>query len=137
VAGNLRALLDDLRAFSERHTVVELAVAFALASAVVSLAGALVSGLVISPITQSRSDFGVSGPLSFVIGGRVVQTQGILGGVLLVAVIAVASGVLVRSRRGVLWQEAGEYVECPYCLSDIPARARVCAQCTRDLPSTS
>jgi large-conductance mechanosensitive channel len=45
-------LWDNLRAFVGRYTVIELLVGFALASAVVGLAGAIVAGLV---IRRSRS----------------------------------------------------------------------------------
>ena len=131
----LRDLLADLWAFFGRHSVIELLVAFALASTLVGLADAIGSGLVVSPITERGGAFGGYGPLGFVIAGRVFQTQAILANLLVVVVIAVAAGVLVRRRSDVLWQEEGESVECPYCLSEIPARARVCAQCTRDLPT--
>jgi large conductance mechanosensitive channel len=137
VIDRLRDPLADLWAFLTRHTVLELLVAFALASTLVGLADAIVDGLVISPIIERGGDFQGYGPLGFVIAGRVFQAQGILASILVVALIAVAGGVLIRKRGDVLWQEEGEYVECPYCLSEIPARARVCAQCTRDQPRAS
>jgi large conductance mechanosensitive channel len=137
VVDDLRELLADLRAFTARQTVIELLVAFALAYAVVGLASAVVSGLVISPITEPVQSFGGAGDLDFVIGGRLFQTAGILGNVLVLLLIALAAAVLLRRRGDVLWQRDGEFAECPFCLSEIPARAKVCAQCTRDLPAVS
>jgi large-conductance mechanosensitive channel len=138
VVDNLRELLADLRAFTARRPVVELLVAFALAYAIVGVANAVVSGLVLSPITEPVHSFGgVGGELDFVIGGRLFQTEGILGSILVLALIAIAAGVLIRVWGDVLWQRDGELAECPYCLSDVPARAQVCAQCTRDLPAAS
>jgi large-conductance mechanosensitive channel len=135
VVESLRALIADLRAFTARQTAIELLVAFALGWAIVGLANAVVSGLVITPITVSGPTFGGVGALSFVLDGQIFQTEGILGSVIVVVLIAAAAAVFVRKQADVLWQDEGELVECPFCLSEIPARAQVCAQCTRDLPA--
>jgi hypothetical protein len=71
------AVIDDLRAFLRRSTVVGLLVAFALAGGVVYFVEQLVQGWILYPITE-RGEFAVQAPLSFVIGGRLFVSSGIV-----------------------------------------------------------
>jgi large conductance mechanosensitive channel len=127
-------VLADIRSFLGRYTVIELLVAFAVAGSVVGLVASVVNGLVYTPIEQRASGFsGSGGPLSFVIGGRVFDTAGILvSGIGLVLVLA-AAAYYVHLNRGTLWQDESEVTTCSHCLSEIPATATVCSYCTRDL----
>jgi large conductance mechanosensitive channel len=129
----MRGVLADLRAFLGRYTVIELLVAFVLAGAIVSFVGGIVYGLVLTPIEESASDFGGNGPLDFVIKGRVFRTEQIVASGVTLGLLVLVVAFLVRWQADVLWQDEGEVVKCPHCLSEIPAEARVCAACTRDV----
>ena len=131
-------MFTDLRSFLGRQTVIELLVAFALAAGVVSFVGSVVGGLVYTPIQEraSSSDFGsVNGPLSFVLAGRVFDTTEILVSGIALLLLLLGTWLYVRLHEGALWQDSAEITTCPHCLSDIPAAARVCSYCTRDVGS--
>ena len=127
-------MISDLRSFLGRHTVVELFVAFALATAVVGFVASVVNGLVYTPITETVSALQPNTrSLEFVIGNRVFDTAGILASGLILALVVLVAAYTVRINQDDLWQDEGEFVNCPYCLSEIPAAASVCSACTRDL----
>ena len=132
-------MISDLRSFFGRPSVIELFVAFALALASVDFVLAVVNGLVYTPITQTVS---ASQPghrsFEFVIGNRLFDTAGILSSAIVLALVILVAVYLLRKNADVLWQDEGEFVDCPHCLSAIPAAASVCAACTRDvLPQPS
>jgi large conductance mechanosensitive channel len=131
---NRALVIADLRAFFARPTVIELFVAFVLALAWVDFVTAVVDGLVYTPITQRVSAFAPGHrSFEFVIGNRVFDTAGILTSGIVLAVVVLGSAYVVRDNQDALWQDEGEFVDCPHCLSTIPAAATVCAECTRDV----
>ncbi len=121
----------DLGFFLRRNRVVELLVAFAVASATVAFISGIVNGLIYSPLTTADDSFsGSNGVLDFVIDGRVFEASFILTSGLLLGLVLVGAAVYVRVRD----EEVGLTVDCPHCLSQIPAAATVCSQCARDVP---
>ncbi len=133
-ASYYRPVLRDARSFLTRYTVIELLVAFAVAASFVSFVSAVVNGLIYTPIEEGTSTFnGSGGPLSFVIGGRVFETAGVLvAGVALILVGAAATYYIHRNDAE-LWQDESDLATCSHCLSEIPAAATVCSYCTRDV----
>ena len=128
----LRRAFTDLRAFLRRYTVAELLVAFLLAGATIAFVNAIVLDLIWTPIVEPASEsgsFGGYGFLSFVIGGRVFQTEQLITSGVTLGLLVVAAAFVAR------WQidHEGTFAKCPHCLSEIPAEARVCASCTREV----
>jgi hypothetical protein len=53
------------------------------------------------------------------------------GGLTLLTLLA-AAAFFLRNRDEAFWGDS-ETVQCPHCLSEVPAAARVCSYCTRDI----
>ena len=133
-------MLTHLRSFLGRYTVIELLVAFALAGGAISFVASVVNGLVYTPIQEAASSSfasGGNGPLTFVVGGRVFDTAGILISGLTLLLLLLGAAVYVHAHGGALWDEQGDVSTCPHCLSEIPSDARVCSYCTRDVATAA
>ena len=134
MVSSLGEVFLDLGFFLRRNRVVELLVAFAVASASVAFISGIVNGLIYSPLTTADDSFsGSNGVLDFVIGGRVFEASFIVTSGLLLCLVLVGAAVYVHVRD----EEVELGVDCPHCLSQIPVAAAVCSHCTRDVPRSA
>jgi large conductance mechanosensitive channel len=128
-------VLAEFKQFLFRGNIVDLAVAFVIGLAFVTLVNSLVADL-LTPVIAAiigKPDFG---GLTFSINGSVFRYGSFLNAVIsFVSIAAVVFFVIVKpmsviNARGVPDADEPALRECPECLSAIPAMARRCAQCT-------
>jgi large conductance mechanosensitive channel len=128
-------VLSDFRKFVLRGNVVDLAVAVVIGAAFTALINSLVKNL-FTPIVAAvfgEPDFA---DLTFTINGSVFRYGNFINE--LITFLSVAAAMfffVVRPLSHVLdrlgWAPKEDPLrECPECLTDIPAAARRCSQCT-------
>ena len=131
-------LLKEFKAFVLRGNVVDLAVGVVIGAAF----GAIVSSLVKDVFTPllgllNVPDFSeafVSVGTSKLYYGRLINAVVsfvLLAAVVFFFVVKPLNHLMARGRE----ETEPANKECPHCLSSIPREAKVCAQCTRDLPA--
>jgi large conductance mechanosensitive channel len=131
-------VLKDFKAFVLRGNVVDLAVGIVIGAAfksvIDSLVGDVFTPLLTVPGTRNFAD------LQFTMGGGVVKYGQFLNNVLsFVTIAAVVFFVIVRPLNALMARHKTEpevestTKKCGHCLSKIPAAARVCAFCTREV----
>jgi large conductance mechanosensitive channel len=135
----VRGLLSEFKIFLLRGNVVDLAVAIVIGVAFAAVVQALVKDL-ITPLIAAiigRPDFGA---LTFQINHSVFRYGDFFNAVITFIIIAAAIFLLVVKPVNVLMARYshGETPEpttrkCPFCLMDIPVKARRCAFCTTEL----
>jgi large conductance mechanosensitive channel len=135
----VRGLLTEFKTFVLRGNVVDLAVAIVLGVAFAAVVQALVRDL-LTPLIAAiigRPDFGA---LTFRIHRAVFRYGDFLNVLISFITIAVAVFFLVVKPVNLLMsrfshRETPEPTtrRCPYCLMDIPLKARRCAFCTTEL----
>jgi large conductance mechanosensitive channel len=128
-------VLSDFRKFVLRGNVVDLAVAVVIGAAFTALVNSLVKNL-FTPIVAAifgEPDFA---NLTFTINGSVFRYGAFINELITFLSVAAAMFFFVvrplshlLDRLGWLPREDPTR-ECPECLSDIPAAARRCANCT-------
>ena len=131
-------MLKDFKAFILRGNVVDLAVAVVIGAAfgtlVTSLVENLLTPLVAIPGTRDFSDLEFTISDSTFGYGRVINA--------LIAFLLIAAAVFffvvkpvnaLMARRKTEPDVESVTKECDYCLSNVPARAIVCAFCTREI----
>jgi large conductance mechanosensitive channel len=109
--------------------VAVLAVVFALAYGVISLASAL-ANQIISVLQQATYDraTGTGGLLEFTVWSTDISYGELLSSAIVLALV----GVTLYA----LWRITGnERKSCPECASDVPKHASVCRYCTTELPA--
>ena len=126
------ALIDDVKDFLGRASVLELFLAVLFASAAVSLVQAFASGVVVAPITHGPGNRSSWGELTLAIDGRALDFSYVLSSALAVILVALLAIPLIRRSELALWDDR-DLRECPHCLSEIPKDALVCSYCTRDV----
>ncbi|HUJ55021.1 MAG TPA: large conductance mechanosensitive channel protein MscL [Gaiellaceae bacterium] len=132
--------MKDFREFLLRGNLIELAVAFVIGTAFAAVVTALVKDL-ITPLIAAiggNPDFSF---LHFTVHHSVFLYGDFLNYLITFLVIALVVFYLVVKPTNALLARlkteppVDETVQqCPHCLSEIPAEARVCAFCTRDVP---
>jgi len=131
-------MLKDFKAFILRGNVVDLAIAVVLGTAFGALVSSFVDNLLTPLLTiPGEADFS---DLKFTIGGgdflygRVINALIsfllIAGAVFLFVVKPVNTLMALRKTEP---DVESVTKECDFCLSSVPARAIVCAFCTRDI----
>jgi large conductance mechanosensitive channel len=128
----MRSLWDDFKAFAIQGNLLELAVAFVLGVAFAAVVSSFVNDVLMNVIAAvaGRPDFS---DLTFSIGDGVIRYGRFLTALVTFLIIAFVLFLIIRAVQRVTGPRAAERQDCPYCLSSIPAEARVCASCTREI----
>ena len=129
-------MLKEFKAFVLRGNVVDLTVGVVIGAAFGAIVNSLVKD-VLTPLLGLLNVPDFSG-LSIEVGRDEIQYGLLINAIVSFLVIAAAIFFLVvkpvnHLMSGGKPKEEPRVVECPHCLSSIPARARVCAHCTRDV----
>ena len=135
-------MLNDFKAFILRGNVVDLAVGVVIGAAFGAVVTALVNGL-FTPLLSIPGDTNFD-QLEFTIGGGVFRYGLVINAIVSFLTIAAAVFFLVvrpvnmlMARRKTEPDVESTTKECDYCLSNIPAAARVCAFCTREVAAVA
>ena len=135
-------MLNDFKAFILRGNVVDLAVGVVIGAAFGAVVTALVNGL-FAPLLSIPGDTNFD-QLEFTIGGGVFRYGLVINAIVSFLTIAAAVFFLVvrpvnmlMARRKTEPDVESTTKECDYCLSNIPAAARVCAFCTREVAAVA
>lgn len=131
-------MLKDFKAFILRGNVVDLAVGIVIGAAFGDLVKALVDDIVTPIITiPGKRSFADQ---TFTIGGGVFHYGLFFNAVIAFVLLAAAVFFFVvkpvnalMARRKTEPEVASLTKECDFCLSKVPARAIVCAFCTREI----
>jgi large conductance mechanosensitive channel len=147
----------DFKAFIMRGNVVDLAVGIIIGAAFGTIVSSLVNDIVMPPIglVLGHMDFsnlfavvkeGVTPgpyltPAQAKAAGAVTLNYGLfINTIINFLIVAFAVFMLVRGVSKLHRQEASASERltrpCPYCLSEIPAKATRCAHCTSELSTT-
>ena len=131
-------MLKDFKAFILRGNVVDLAVGVVIGAAFAAVVDALVEGI-FTPLFAIPGETNFR-DLNFEIGGGVFAYGAVINAIISFLVIALAVFFFVvkpvnalMSRRKTEPDVESTTKECDFCLSSVPARAIVCAFCTRDI----
>ena len=131
-------MLKEFKSFILRGNVVDLAVGVVIGTAFAAVIGSFVSDI-LTPILAipGSTDFS---QLNIEISGSNIQYGLFLNAVIAFLLVAAALFFLVvkpvnalMARRKTQPEVDESVKDCPNCLSSIPASARVCAFCTRDV----
>lgn len=135
----MRGLLTEFKTFVLRGNVVDLAVAIVIGVAFAAVVQALVRDL-LTPLIAAifgRPDFSA---LSFRIRGSVFRYGDFINALIAFVTIAAAVFFFVVKPMNIMTshfshRETPEPTtrRCPYCLMDIPLKARRCGFCTTEL----
>jgi large conductance mechanosensitive channel len=135
----VRGLLTEFKTFVLRGNVVDLAVAIVIGVAFVAVVQALVKDLLtpLIAVVFGRPDFSA---LSFRIRGSVFRYGDFINALIAFVTIAAAVFFFVVKPMNIMTshfshRETPEPTtrRCPYCLMDIPLKARRCGFCTTEL----
>ena len=135
-------MLKDVKSFILRGNVVDLAVGVVIGAAFAAVVTSFVDNI-LTPIIAipGSADFS---ELDIEVSGSNIQYGLFLNALIAFLLIAAAVFfVVVRPVNALMARrktqpEVDETVrECPHCISSIPASARVCAFCTRDVVGVS
>jgi large conductance mechanosensitive channel len=131
-------MLKDFKAFILRGNVVDLAVGVVIGAAFATVVTALVEGI-FTPLLAIPGETNF-GELKFSIGGGDFMYGRVINAIISFVVIAAAVFFFVvkpvnalMARRKTEPDVESVTKECDYCLSNVPARAMVCAFCTREI----
>jgi large conductance mechanosensitive channel len=131
-------MLKEFKSFILRGNVVDLAVGIVIGTAFAAMVASFV-GNILTPILAipGSADFS---ELDIEISGSNIRYGVFLNAVIAFLLVAAALFFLVvrpvnalMARRKTEPEVDGTTKECPHCVSKIPASARVCAFCTRDV----
>jgi large conductance mechanosensitive channel len=130
----MRTLWNDFKAFAFKGSLVDVAVAFILGVAFGTLVQSLV-GDVLTPLIGAifgEPDFG---GLTLAVGDGVIAYGTFLNALFSFVLVAFVLFLIVRAyqratRPRHAAPEPASIRECPYCLTDISARASRCPNCT-------
>jgi large conductance mechanosensitive channel len=135
----VRGLLTEFKTFVLRGNVVDLAVGIVIGVAFAAVVQALVRDL-LTPLIAAivgKPDFSA---LRFTVNGSVFRYGDFLNALLSFILIAVAVFFLVIKPVNLLTSHFSHREtpepstrRCPFCLMDIPLKARRCAFCTTEL----
>ena len=131
-------MLKDFKAFILRGNVVDLAVGVVIGAAFATLVTAFVENL-LTPLLAIPGDVDFS-ELKFTISGSDFLYGTVINALIAFLLIAAAVFFFVvkpvnalMARRKTEPDVESVTKECDFCLSNVPARAIVCAFCTREI----
>jgi len=132
-------VIKEFKAFILRGNVVDLAIAVVIGAAFGAVVQAFVKDI-ITPIIgiPGKADFA---NLTFTINESVFRYGDFIN--VVIAFVSIAAAVFffvvkpVNRMRGVTADDDVEMMECPECLTSIPAAARRCPACTTKLTVTA
>ena len=132
-------MIKEFKAFILRGNVVDLAIAVVIGAAFGAVVTAFVKDI-LTPLIgiPGKADFA---NLTFEINGSVFRYGEFIN--VVIAFVSVAAAVFffvvkpVNHMRGVKPDDDVEMMECPECLTSIPAAARRCSACTTKLTVTA
>ena len=131
-------MLKEFKAFILRGNVVDLAVGVVIGAAFAAVVDAIVTGL-FTPLLAIPGETNFD-ELQFSVGGGEFRYGEVINAVISFLIIAAAVFFLVvkpvnalMARRKTEPDVESTTKDCAHCLSSIPARASVCAFCTRDV----
>lgn len=132
-------MLKEFKAFILRGNVVDLAIAVIIGAAFGTVIESLVTD-VITPLVTIPGETNFE-DLVLEIGGARIAYGNFLNAVMAFVTVAAAVFFLVvrplnamaARRKAGVEDEVAATRDCTWCLSEIPAAARVCASCTREL----
>jgi large conductance mechanosensitive channel len=131
-------MLKDFKSFILRGNVVDLAVGVVIGTAFAAVVGSFVTDI-LTPIIAIPGSVDFS-ELDVEISGSNIRYGLFLNALIAFLLVAAALFFLVvrpvnalMARRKTETDVEGTTTDCPHCLSSIPATARVCAFCTRDV----
>jgi large conductance mechanosensitive channel len=127
----VRSLWADFKTFALRANLLELAVAFVLGLAFAAVVNSLVNDVLMNLIAAVAGEPDFS-DLTFTIGEGVIRYGRFLTAPVSFLIVAFVLFLIVRWVER-LFRPAHAKRDCPYCLSAVPAAARACAFCTREL----
>jgi len=131
-------MLKDFKAFILRGNVMDLAIAVVIGTAFAAVVEAVVKGL-LTPLLAipGTKDFGA---LEFKISDSTFSYGAVLNELItFLSIAAVVFFFVVKPLNALMALRKTEpdvesvTKECDYCLSSVPARAIVCAFCTREI----
>ncbi len=132
-------MLKDFKAFILRGNVVDLAVGVVIGAAFATVVSSFVDNL-LTPIIGIPGDTPDFSQQKFTIGGSEFGYGQFINDLIAFLLIAAAVFFFVikpvnalMSRRKTETDVESVTKECDYCLSSVPARAIVCAFCTREI----
>ncbi|MGH8886003.1 MAG: large conductance mechanosensitive channel protein MscL [Egibacteraceae bacterium] len=134
-------MINDFKAFILRGNVLDLAIGVVIGAAFGSVIDSLVKDL-FTPLLAIPGNTNFEN-LQLTIGGGVIKYGAFVNAV--VAFLTIAAAVFffvvrpvnaLMARRGMSSDLGAGTKDCEHCLSSIPARARVCAFCARELTAT-
>ena len=132
-------MLRDFKAFILRGNVVDLAVGVVIGAAFATVVSSFVDNL-LTPIIGIPGDTPDFSTRKFVIGGSEFGYGQFINDLIAFLLIAAAVFCFVikpvnalMTRRKTEPDVESVTKECDYCLSNVPARAIVCAFCTREI----
>src|SRR5687767_8945508 len=132
-------MLKDFKAFILRGNVVDLAVGVVIGAAFATVVASFVENL-LTPIIGIPGDAADFSERNFTIGGSEFTYGQFINDLIAFLLIAAAVFFFVvkpvnalMSRRKTETDVESITKECDYCLSSVPARAIVCAFCTREI----
>lgn len=132
-------MLKDFKAFILRGNVVDLAVGVVIGAAFGTVVESLVAD-VITPIISIPGETNFA-DLTLGIGGAEIAYGRFVNAVVAFVLVAAAVFFVVVKPLNALTarrktggdDDVAPTRECPWCLSEIPAAARVCSSCTREV----
>ncbi len=132
-------MLKDFKAFILRGNVVDLAVGVVIGAAFTTVVASFVENL-LTPIIGIPGDAADFSERKFIVGGSEFTYGQFINDLITFLLIAAAVYFCVvkpvnalMSRRKTEPDVESVTKECDYCLSSVPARAIVCAFCTREI----
>ncbi|HLY32813.1 MAG TPA: large conductance mechanosensitive channel protein MscL [Ktedonobacterales bacterium] len=138
----MKQIFEDFKAFILRGNLVDLAVGIVIGAAFTSVVTAFVSDI-ITPLIGIPGKIDLSSVI-FTINGSVFHIGLFVNALIAFAIVAtVLFFFVVRPVNTLLArfkptpEPPAETKECPYCLSNIPAKATRCAFCTSELSTAS
>jgi large conductance mechanosensitive channel len=127
-------MLDEFKAFINRGSVLDLAVAVILGVAFGAIVTSFVNDILMQIIAAifGQPDFG---SLTFNLGSGVIKYGSFLNAVINFLIVAFAIFLVIKAYNQMRKPTPAviNTKECPYCLSTIPLGATRCPNCTSEL----
>jgi large conductance mechanosensitive channel len=140
----MRQIWQEFKQFAFKGNMVDLAVAVIIGAAFGQVISSLANDVLMRavsygmPSNVSYTEWTIGSKEKGILVGRFLGALVnflIVAAVVFVVVVKLMGAVLKRGTPPAPSEPAVK--ECPYCLSNIPVKARKCAHCTADLPAAA